>query len=712
MVKRFEETVSIQPQNLSTGFVQGQNTLLNRLQQFKQSTEQLVGAVETRRGAEEAQQVQLEKEGGITKAPKKREAGIAETILTGGISTRQYNKSIQTAYLASLANDAKQGINAIEIENADNIAQFNDKVAGFASGVLKGVDPAARQETEIFLNNQISNARNRVHRNTIKKNKLIAKSESLEAVNSFGNDAALLAREGNQIGSAEAINQSFVIIDGMVEAGDLLPDVAAKKKREIEREASEQGLRLRFDGVAESEGLDKAFEELEAISNKPAKGWTPDEWDSFITSEQADLRQKAVRNQQLNVKKDLDTARQVSNLKIKAKTGVNLKGEPVDPSEIIGETNKLFDAGIITGNERSSIITSQIQKMQDESKNAASKQKVASRINGANEIALTQSDVDLTWDEDIAPAINELPSDLQNSAIAQFVDSTKIVPSQIIEQVNNNLNSDDAELVSQSADLMDRLDSVRGIPDTNFSPTDRAYAETVVALQKNLDPQEAVKLARQNTNPNDKGRIETRKGIIKAEKLELKYPDIINSAFDPFFGADVVDDISRGQLTQEYKVLFEQHFIAGMSQNSAQKKSLQIIERNWSVDQATNKMLKYPTQDFYAVNGSVDYIKRDLFTSVRDATVGLPEFTTEDILLISDGTTARQASQGRPSYLVAINASDQGIIPLMGFRYIPDMQAQVIKEQKANEKMVKEGRKINTSRERKILKSFDKLRGF
>ena len=95
--KRFTDQVSIQSQNLSTGFVQGSNSLINRLQSFKQSTERLVDVVETKRGQEEAQQVQLQKEGGITQAPKKKEVGIAEKILTGGVSANAYNKSLETA---------------------------------------------------------------------------------------------------------------------------------------------------------------------------------------------------------------------------------------------------------------------------------------------------------------------------------------------------------------------------------------------------------------------------------------------------------------------------------------------------------------------------------------------------------------------------------------------------------------------------------------
>jgi len=207
--------------------------------------------------------------------------------------------------------------------------------------------------TSYSLDNQVSNARARVHRNTIKKNKTNAASESLAAVTSFGDDAALLAREGDQLASAEAIAQSFTVIDGMLEAGDIRADKAANLKREIEREASEQGLRLQFDGIAESEGIDAAFNKLDELSSKPAKGWTNDEWDSFVGSQQADLRQKAVRQQQAIASNELTSTRAVSDLKIKAKTGVDLNGNPVDSSEILGETEKLFNSGALSGNERS-----------------------------------------------------------------------------------------------------------------------------------------------------------------------------------------------------------------------------------------------------------------------------------------------------------------------------------------------------------------------
>ena len=289
MAKRFTDQVQIGQQNLSTGFVEGSNSLLNRLQQFKQSTERLVGTVEAKRGEEEAQQAISE-----GKPFKRKETSIAESILTGGVSTAAYNKSLETAYLAGLGNDSREALAGIESENPDNITQFNEKAQGYISGVLKTVDPSVQNQVAQFLDTQVTNSRIRVHRNTIKKNKADAVAESSEAVTSFGNEAASLAREGNSTGAAEAALQSFSIIDGLVESGDLATDKATNIKREINREMTEQVSRKKFDDILESKGTIEAEKELNKIRTKAPKGWTPDEWSTYVNSQQTDInRQKA-----------------------------------------------------------------------------------------------------------------------------------------------------------------------------------------------------------------------------------------------------------------------------------------------------------------------------------------------------------------------------------------------------------------------------------
>lgn len=297
--KRFTDQVGIQQQNLSTGFAQGANTLLNRLQSFKQSTERLTDVLETKRGEEEAKLAIAE-----GKPFKKKEAGLVEKVLTGGVATAQYNKSLETAYLAGLGNDAKEAINVIEAENSNNIGQFNDKAQGYVSGVLKTVDPSVRDKVAEFLDGQLTNSRMRVHRNTIKKNKADAAAESAVAITSFGNEAARLSREGNEVGAAENILNAFETIDGMVESGDLKADRAAIMKREINREASEQASRKRFDDLIKSDGPLEAEKELNKIKGKAPKGWTPDEWQTYANSQQVDInrqiaKQKAV-SQEVN----------------------------------------------------------------------------------------------------------------------------------------------------------------------------------------------------------------------------------------------------------------------------------------------------------------------------------------------------------------------------------------------------------------------------
>lgn len=692
MARRFEETVGIGSQNLSTGFVQGSNTLLNRLQGFKQATETLIDVAETKRGQEEAQQAIAE-----GKPFKKKESSLVEQVLTGGTATAQYNKSIETAYLAGLSNDAKEALNAIEAENPDNITQFNEKAQGYINGVLKEVDQSVLPQVSQFLDSQLTNARMRVHNKTIAKNKADADAESKVAVDSFGNEAARLAREGNQEGAAEQILLAFEGLDALVESGAIDVNQASMKKREIEREASEQTRRKGYDDIFETEGAARAFEQLEEDSGNVPKGWTPDEWDSFIASSQADLRQKVIRKGQIDAQKEVADSIEVSELKIKGSTGFDSKGNPIEPGDIIAQANKLFADGTINGSTRASVITSTINRQKKEVENIVDTQKVAQKLAGAIEIPLTQKEVDTAWEKDYAPAADKLPTDVKNASIAQFVNSTKITPTAVKRQVNNDLNSGDVELVSNAADLMVRLDTLRGVPDNNFSPNDRAFADAVVNLSVNMDPVEAIKLAEKTTNPNDTARIEARKSQLKEQQsgvLATSYREVVEENFDPWFGSTTVDSISGEKLAKEYGDLFEQHFIAGMSKDKAKETALTIIERNWKDSEAVGKkrVMKYPPEDYYQVSGDIKYVGRQLMSDLSTQAIGLPEYTKEDVVLMSDDRTAREATNGRPSYLVGIN-TDDGFVPVVGFRFVPDMQKEVKRQKEANKQMLEEERK-------------------
>ena len=433
MVQRFRETVSNQPQDLSTGFVQGTNTLLNRLQGFGRATESaIIAGVKQQQAQAGMDEAKADIAAGKDFTQKK--ASPAEAILAGGIKTKQYNQAMQTAYLSGLSNDMREALSAIEVENADNITQFNEKAQGYISGVMKEADPAVRAEVATYADNLLTNSRMRVHESTIKKNKANAAAETATAIEGFSNEAYTLSRTGDQIGAAEQMAAAFTSIDSLVESGDMGIDKATRLKREIERESSEQFKRKEFDDLFESEGAQAAFNRLDEASKEPAKGWTPDEWDSFTASVQADLRQRVIRVGQEEVKANAENSIEVSNLKIQANTGFNPDGQRVDDGQIIADTNRMFADGLINANTRASMITSVINRQKKDVKDAVSIEKVVNKLDGAAEIPLEQSEVDYAWDNAFSGVTTELTPEQAAAYTADFVNSTKIVPSAVVKQ--------------------------------------------------------------------------------------------------------------------------------------------------------------------------------------------------------------------------------------------------------------------------------------
>ena len=128
MAKRFEETVNIRQVSTDTGFAAASNSLLNRLNQFGSQATGVARQAAVEKGIEEARQVELRKKDGLTQAPEKREVSFGERILSGNITQDAYNKTLSTAYLASIGNDVRERVRGIESENPDNIVSFNEQV--------------------------------------------------------------------------------------------------------------------------------------------------------------------------------------------------------------------------------------------------------------------------------------------------------------------------------------------------------------------------------------------------------------------------------------------------------------------------------------------------------------------------------------------------------------------------------------------------------
>ena len=667
---RFEETVNLQPVQTRTGSVGALSSLSDRLQAFSNKAGAIAIDRAKQAGAAEAQQVELQKKDGVTQAPEFKDVGFI-----GGVADASYNKALRDSYLSSIATDTRKELSRIESENPNDVTAFNDAAEGFVNGLISNVDPSVRQATSQSANSILTDAQIRVQKKEADLNRKEAIKQRQNHIELASGEAQRLAREGNDIGSLEALAEIDASLNSLVETGDMLEaDADAIRHKETKKIASQVFLG-QIDNAAD-QSIAEGFAKLDEMAGEIPDGWTPDEWNSLVRQGTAELNQRITRQAKVEADKQIEVERQISDLKIRARNNIG------DAGTNIREADDKFDQGVISGDERASIITSVLNGQKESRQESIDFMAVANRLGGDSSQVLDLNQINSYWDKVMSPQLEQMPQEMQDAHAAQFVDSMKVVPTPLKNQINTNLRSEDPALIAQSADLIDRLDGVPGLVDRDFSPNDRAFARQVAELSVNLAPAEAVKLARQNTDPNDKARVESRKEQIKESKFAEEYQSIVTDEFTTFFGSQV-DDINRGKLETQYKALFESHYTAGMDEDNAKEKAFQIMRRNWG--EFNGRAMMYPVQTYYTVGADSEYIKDQLETDVRDNNLFGFEIDRDEIVLFSDDRTAREAAGGQPTYQVKINSAEQGVIVIPGFRWRPDMQSEIDKQVIENE---------------------------
>ena len=286
--KRFKEDVNIRQTDLGTGMPEATMSLVQKLDQFDSQLQQFAGAGfelraenEAQAGAEEAEAEiasQLKKTGKVT--PKEKELGIFNRH-----RARAYNKALGDAYAASFFTDNSEALNRIYTENSSNTIGWNDASKAHIQGALKGADPAAKGQFALELKKMASYFQKKVETNQYERQRGEAFSVMKKGVETTSRGSAKAAREGNRDASRDLLLKANSYIDSMQTSGFISEDKAADYKREAEREATEQSKRYGLDILS----VDEAEAELKKMTNKVEKGWTPDEWDTFIDSARIDL---------------------------------------------------------------------------------------------------------------------------------------------------------------------------------------------------------------------------------------------------------------------------------------------------------------------------------------------------------------------------------------------------------------------------------------
>ena len=87
--------------------------------------------------------------------------------------------------------------------------------------------------------------------------------------------------------------------------------------------------------------------------------------------------------------------------------------------------------------------------------------------------------------------------------------------------------------------------------------------------------------------------------------------------------------------------------------------------------------MMYAPEQYYAVNGSVEYMRDQLDEEIRAEAPNL-QFDRDNIYLLTDDATARSAATGSPMYRVLI-LDDDGVFQQRSGYFVPDVEGQQAK---------------------------------
>ena len=621
-----------------------------------------VGDIAFQIGAKKAEQVGAEKGAKAAKeyaaklAKPQPEVGPPEEIVAPetrkgflasmSIQDQAYNTALKSGYLAQVSTDAKQEVERIAAQYPNDMQAFQSNARQYTQGLLQGVGDDFRDSIEATVNNYVTNAETSVFKNEIATNRAQANASRQLAMNLYDDEAASLARAGDS--DQAIVNQANydLVIDSMVVTGDLSVDKAQIAKDSLSRRIQQQTQigeleRIIFDeDLSTREQYEKGLQFVNRIRAADLTDIGPEDKDKLISVLDGRIDSLRVDLSREESEISVEQGRVISDLMIDA----NTRRRP--SQDIIEDTNKLYDDGDITYNQRTSIITTVSKVSQAEINKSESISKVAMARADDTTAKPLEKDANIYYDEFEANFIGN-PAEQ-----ALFVQDTGVVPSRMKERLETDINSGDPVRMEQAIELIDRVDELPGMFGQLVTAGQEAFATQVVTLSEVMPMDQAVKEARRIVDPTNAAYIESRRKVIK----DQKYPEKYSKWTDDAIGGLMVDMPVGAALTQaenQFGILFENYFTNGMNASQAQQKAASIMETNWT-DSEFGVMPYAPEQYYSGISGKE--LRDQAYTQASAQADKL--INRDNVYLLTNDHTARTASRGRPEYIVMYQEED------------------------------------------------------
>lgn len=266
--------------------------------------------------------------------------------------------------------------------------------------------------------------------------------------------------------------------------------------------------------------------------------------------------------------------------------------------------------------------------------------------------------------------------DFQNSMKANFAARIGVVPEPMQDEIRTGLRSSNPAQVTNSIDMLKRLDSKSPQLVHTISEGDTAYAQSIQTnMELGLTPTDAITKARDamNIEPSKKkARSEEYDDFVKVH-LSEKW---IQGQTSRWLSAD--PDIDA-QMNYEFNERAKSAFQENGNMEASRQIALKDIQKNWgrTAVGSFNGWLKYAPEKTYGVPGmsdgeNADWMNGQLLEEVKQQK-NIPAGITADKLLITPNP--RQVTEdGKPTYRVSILDKDGTLQEPAMPVWVPDWQ--------------------------------------
>ena len=618
-------------------------------------------------------QTERGQEAGVASGMEAAQEGQAPETKEGFLSAisiydQAYNKAALNAYSSGIRVDGKKKLFELEEQYADDPdpVAFQSDFNGYMKGVTEGLPEDIAADLRLRLTEDAMRVQGRLADAQRKRQFDLAAANLNEELVTLADEQARAARDGDDT----RVQELQLQIENIGLENNEILDPAAYSKFTSEQEdrlivQSNLGQLDRAildnEDLSLQERIENGKQMLATITANPIEGLSPEQQSKLES-------QMATRLNQLEsrlVQEDTAFGIELSDYEVQVASG------SLDPVDVDQQANDWYTAGKISQSEMTSLKKSARTAVARKAETTAVNVNITKQFTDQRDpyYVPDQSDINKYYDEVYVPAQEGATPEQRMLTDAIFIQKTRMIPSTVKNQTNSYLLSGDPALIMQAAQLIDRVDETPGMFDQITNVQTKAFASNMVRLMEVMDPKEALRLSQQLTDPADQNRVTARRDQIKTEKYNDKYVD---------WTRDIVgeaDPTSFQNAVSQYQTIFESYYLAGSDEDAARAQAEKMIQSNYT--QSIFGDMMYAPEQYYAVNGSVEYMRDQLDEEIRAEAPNL-QFDRDNIYLLTDDATARSAAAGSPMYRVLI-LDDDGVFQQRSGYFVPDVEGQQAK---------------------------------